>query len=170
MQAPNITNFENETLDEARRNSNNYYIDQLATILLLWGQQHGLDLQLGFLLSDNRTFLVPIPINTSSNTRVVWIYSTISTVGDDDELQHYEGIAPRSQIMSKERKSSGNKGKERATQSSSEDEDNAKSRNKGKERASQSSSEDEVSRPLQSSSDSNADLDSDSYSDSDFEP
>ena len=90
LKSESIQTFEKATGEQARANKNNFYIDQLAAVLTIWGGQQSLDLQLGYVLSDETVFLVPTP--TTSNTKIVWIHSTSSTGSDDQTMQHYEGI------------------------------------------------------------------------------
>jgi hypothetical protein len=64
--------------------------NKLAAILQIWGRQNGLDLQLGYVLTEIRDFLFPTP--TLLDMRIIWIRSTSTTRADGDILQHDEGI------------------------------------------------------------------------------
>lgn len=88
--SPQITDFEQETGSEARLNTNNFFIDQLGAILRIWGQQRGLDLQLGYILSDTRAFRVPA--ETALTAQIIWISSSSSTGVDGSQIDHYKGI------------------------------------------------------------------------------
>jgi hypothetical protein len=92
MQSAEITDFEHHTGSQVRDNTNNFYVDQLGAIWRIWGRWNELDLQLGYVLSDGRAFLVPGP--TTRETRVVWIASD-SRTGGDGGSQHYEGLRAR---------------------------------------------------------------------------
>jgi hypothetical protein len=95
VESPDLQSFEAETKGHGRKNQENLYIDQLAGIIRLWGQQQKLDLQLGYMLADGKKFLVPT--ETSSATVVVWIYSSSTLAAGGHKMSHYQGLRPHIQ-------------------------------------------------------------------------
>ncbi|KAH8890526.1 hypothetical protein GQ53DRAFT_842260 [Thozetella sp. PMI_491] len=94
-----MVEFEQEicgALDAPRSLNDSFYVDQLAAIIRLWGDLHDMDLQLGYVLQGGDVFLVPGP--TTTETRTIWIVSSSTSGREADFLDHYEGIAPASDV------------------------------------------------------------------------
>ncbi|KAK3320283.1 hypothetical protein B0T19DRAFT_479225 [Cercophora scortea] len=94
-QHPKIRAFEEELGELGRDNRNNFFVDQLASMLAHWGSDNGLELQLGYVIPNGKAFLVSC--NVTPATRVVWIHSDSPNGVDDDPevVRHYEGLRPR---------------------------------------------------------------------------
>ncbi|KAJ4865181.1 reverse transcriptase (RNA-dependent DNA polymerase) domain-containing protein [Trichoderma breve] len=90
-----IRMFEQETGALARDNQNNFFIDQLGAALHLWGQQQEsvMHIQLGYVLSNGATYLVPTPEHPENV--VIWIHSSMVEGENENTLQHYSGMRPR---------------------------------------------------------------------------
>ncbi|KAK3689741.1 hypothetical protein B0T22DRAFT_514416 [Podospora appendiculata] len=92
---PKIRAFKEELGELGRDNQNNFFVDQLASMLVHWGSENGLDLLLGYVIPNGKAFLVSC--NVTPATRVVWIHSDSPNGVDDDPevVRHYEGLRPR---------------------------------------------------------------------------
>lgn len=92
LDSPDIRNFATFDGEGGRQNADNFFIDQLAAALVMWGQERGKELQMGYMLTDFRVYLVPTNFEAPN---VIWIASDSST-GRDRKLgrglNHYEGL------------------------------------------------------------------------------
>lgn len=79
--------------EEGQWNTNNFFVDQLGTILFGWGEARGMNLRLGYVLADGHAFLVGTP-RDGEDPVTVWIHSSRTTgATGDEEMDHYSGLA-----------------------------------------------------------------------------